>query len=289
MKLKFKINKLALIRDVFVQNYYARKEQKEIPFPFWLKLEKYLWTQFRNEPTYYLINPIHHDWALNELFIKTEKKEFQKTFFKIAQVLEKIYMKTVKTKEFKRLFSETEKYKNFVEKQWKENEKLILNYFENTLGLEIPTYEIAVYIFHPKSCHGKANKQTKTIQWGHSEDWKNYTTVYLSHEIMHIITDQKCKNIKTMHALIELSIDNELRITLNKKGKYFKEGKFNIGHPYLRNLENIILPHWNNYLKNRSRETIFNLENKLQSDPKIKMEIPFSHLSKILTEFSSIE
>jgi hypothetical protein len=54
----------------------------------------------------------------------------------------------------------------------------------------------------------------------------------------------------TSHATIELATDNELRIRLNKKGRYFREGKFDIGHNKLREVEKKLLPRWKKYLEN---------------------------------------
>ena len=62
-----------------------------------------------------------------------------------------------------------------------------------------------------------------------------------------------------MHAIIELSTDNELRIRLNKKGVYFKKGKFDVGHSFLRSLEKKILPQWKEFLKGRKGKSIVNL------------------------------
>jgi hypothetical protein len=254
MKLEFKINKLALIRSVFVSNNYCRKNQKRIPFPFWIKLENHLWEKFRDNQAYYFINPIHLDWALDEITIEAEEKGLRNSFLNIAEKAEKIYKEIEKTKEFKRLLAETKKYKNFVENQWKKNEHFVLDYIKNTLGLKIPNYTIKVYIFHPKMPHGKANFYSKTIAWGHTENWENYSTVYLCHELMHILTSKRSKNAMLMHAIIELAIDNELRIRLNKKGQYFKENNISVGHESLRTLEKFILPQWRKFLKNQDQK-----------------------------------
>jgi len=113
IKLEFKINKFALIRSIFVSNNYYRKNQKHILFPFWLKLENHLWKKFRDDQAYYFINPIHLDWALDEITIETEEKGFRNSFLDIVEKVEKIYKEIEKTKEFQRLLAETKKYKNF--------------------------------------------------------------------------------------------------------------------------------------------------------------------------------
>jgi len=254
MKLEFKISKFALARDTFVQNNRAREKNGKIPFPFWIKLEKRLWDKFCDEPSYYLINSLHYDWAQDELHISAGEKGFQDTFLDVSKKLEKIYQEIMKSKEFKRLFLETEKYKDFAEKQWRKNEKFVLNYFKDILGLKIPNYSITVYIFHPKSYNGQTTN--KHILWGHSEDWKNYTTVYLAHEILHVLTDGKFKDFEIMHSLIELATDNELRI--NKKTSaeplYLKK---------LWELERKIIPYWKEYLKNQKGRNIIDLEKEI--------------------------
>ena len=47
-----------------------------------------------------------------------------------------------------------------------------------------------------------------------------------------------------------------MRIRLNKRGKYFKEDKYDIGHHYLRKLEKDVLPQWLKYLKTQKKNLI---------------------------------
>lgn len=268
MMIEFKINKIALATDLFAfHNKWYRQEPQKSPFPSWFNLEKELEKKFRDEPGYYLINPnpqFNYFWALKEFGLQFEEKGFQKTFLDVSKKIEKIYQEILRNKKFKKILAETEKYRDWVEKEWRENEKFILNYFKNTLGLKIPNYKIVVYIFHSDLYNGHSDYRTKTILWGHSEEWKNYSVVYLTHEILHILIGKKYGNYDLMHAIIELSTNNELRIRLNKKGVYFKEGKSVIIHSYLRDLEKKILPFWKEYLKNRKERNIFNLEKELE-------------------------
>ena len=121
-------------------------------------------------------------------------------------------------------------------------------------------------ITHPKLKNGFAMPRYNTIGWGHSEDWKNYSTVYLCHEIMHLLT----KNTKTMHALIQLMTDNELRIRLNKKGRYFTYKKITQATkmpPYFKELwqlEKKIYPYWKEYLKDKKGRNIIDLEKEIE-------------------------
>jgi len=79
---------------------------------------------------------------------------------------------------------------------------------------------------------------------GHHEDWPNYATVYLWHEILHSYIGYSEKE----HAVIELITDEELRIRLNGS----KYPPF-AGHKYLAKIKQKILPRWKKYLKSKKR------------------------------------
>jgi len=74
-------------------------------------------------------------------------------------------------------------------------------------GLLMPNRKIDVLVTHPKLKNGVNFARFGVIGWGHSEDWKNYTSVYIWHEILHSYFDKSDLN----HTLIELIADNELR------------------------------------------------------------------------------
>jgi len=120
-------------------------------------------------------------------------------------------------------------------------------------------------VIHPAVGGGSYLSNGK-IFWGHNEDWPNYSLVYLVHEALH----EYFKQSDLTHALIELTADNELRIRLNKGGEYFTCDGEDVGHEYLRKLEQIILPKWKTYLNsgNKKLSTIFDLQKKLEEDLK---------------------
>ena len=165
--------------------------------------------------------------------------------------------KTKRSQEYKRLIQETKKYTIFVQKQWRRNEKKILSFVESITGIKLPKKTIDIYLTHPKLNNGMTLDDS-TIVWSHSEDWKNYATVYLCHELMHIFTNHDPSEIT--HAVIELMTDNELRIHLNGKGIYFKESGKEVGHRSLRKLEKKILPRWKIYLKKKDKNIFKFLE-----------------------------
>ena len=55
--------------------------------------------------------------------------------------------------------------------------------------------------------------EEKPILWGHKEEYENYTTIYLWHEILHTYFDKT----DISHAIIQLITDCELQNRLNGK------------------------------------------------------------------------
>ncbi len=229
MKLNFKVNPYYLVYHS-LERAWGNK-----PFPEWVKLvekvKSYRWFVFKDSEE--VFTKIINDKQLRYAFSKTEN----------------VFHKIFKTHAFKRLLQETEYYRNWVEKTWYKNKDKALQILKDITGLKIPSITINVFITHPKLSNGSHIPKEKIILWGHPEEWKNYTIVYLCHELLHIIVYKKYKNDTLMHSLIELAIDNELRIRLNQRGKYFKEKGREIGHPELRAIEKKFLPLWKKYLK----------------------------------------
>ena len=72
-----------------------------------------------------------------------------------------------------------------------------------------------------------------------------------------------------LHSIILLN-DNELKIRLNKKGIYFKEGKLNIEPPEFFDLEKKILPYWKKYLNGGLGKNILEFKNSIKAKIKQK-------------------
>jgi hypothetical protein len=168
------------------------------------------------------------------------------------------------TDDFKKIFRETKKYTIGIEREWNRNYKTALAHLTDITKIDLSKIEkeITVYVSHPKLCRGRSYLEDDVIAWSHSDEWKNYATVCLWHEIMHHITADASVAPHLMHALIELSCDNELRIRLNGGGKYFKENNVPIGHAYLVSLERKLLPDWKGYLHD-PKENIFQFEKRM--------------------------
>lgn len=242
MKLEFLIDKKYTFLHAF--NQYQHDE----PFKGWSRFTWNIWDKHPQEC--YLLSG-YAEWPL------LGKTSLQSLAIKSEELLEK-WMKTPETK---RLIKETEKYRDWLEKEWNKKGEKTLNELEKIIRMPLPNKKIFVYVTHPKLRNGMAITP-KIIVWGHSEDWLNYSIVYLCHEILHTILQGDRSDIT--HAIIELTTDQELRIRLGKKGKYFKEGKFDVGHFNLRKLEKKILPYWKNYLKDPKQ----NLKDFIQKNRK---------------------
>lgn len=244
--------KLSFIVDKnFILQHILKSFSKERDFNI---LKRSLWQ--KNKNLYYILSQNIEPLTFSQNFSKelNKIKNFKKD-------LDFIYL----SKKFMKIISEAEKYASFIEKQWVNNYEISLKHLENITKLPLlkNKLNIQVYISHPKLFKGRAYPDFKVITWAHSEDWKNYSTIYLWHEIMHHITYKYRGDQNLLHALIELVCDNELRIRLNNGGVYFKAGKYKIGHWNLVKLEKKILKDWKIYLSN-PKLNVYKLEKRLR-------------------------
>jgi hypothetical protein len=192
-------------------------------------------------------------------------------------ILEEIFYSS----SFEKIFQETLNYQKWIQKEWEKNYKKSFGIVKKIVRLPNLNHKkkIKVYLSHPLIPKGRCYPEDNVICWAHKEDWNYYNIVYLWHEILHILTyDLNC-NEQIMHALIELAIDNELRIQLWKKGEYFKINNSAIGHKNLQSLEKIILPFWQKYLKDK-KLNLYKLAKKLEKElgeNKFSPPTPFAH------------
>lgn len=256
MKFKFKINKYYLLIHAL--------GQADLPFPEWVNLQNRLWEKFPK--SFYLLT-FHSEIA----FIGREPL---KGLSDTCQEAKRLIQEALKSKEFQRLYRESKDYLSLVKKQWAKNQKKALSILEDLSGLKLPKRNITVLITYPKLYRSFALSNYNIISLGYAEDWENSSTVYLCHEIMHFLT----KNTKIIHALIKLMTDNELRIKLNKKGKYFifQKPPQKKDHPLydyfdqIWQLEKKIYPYWKEYLKDKKGRNIFDLEKEIKCKIKEK-------------------
>ncbi|OQX70906.1 hypothetical protein B6D52_03185 [Candidatus Parcubacteria bacterium 4484_255] len=258
LELKFKINKIYLYAQIIKHAKFLGKQDKILEIRLWEK----------SKIAYSIISGVYYNRIAPKTALESSTiKKFSKNLSKNIKLTERILGKELNSKEFRKIYQETEDYKIKAEKQWRQNKKQALKHLRDITGLKLPNTALSVCLVHPALCDGRYWRNINIITWGHSEDWQNYTTVYLCHEIMHFLTKDYVGDKKILHALIELACDNELRIRLNQDGKYFKEGRFRVGHKSLQKIEKQILSQWRQYLQSRekNKENFFTFFKKMDN------------------------
>lgn len=162
----------------------------------------------------------------------------------IARRADAMLKSMTRTAPGQRMIRDTRVYAKRVEAEWRRNGAWALAQIAELTRIPLPAGDVRVFITHPKLRNGRAISRD-TIVWGASPKFRNYTTVYLAHELLHILNWGVVDRANLSHAAIELLADNELRIRLNGEGKYFEYP----GHTELRDLERKLLPAWREYLR----------------------------------------
>ncbi|MFA7201685.1 MAG: hypothetical protein WC099_01690 [Candidatus Paceibacterota bacterium] len=244
MKIEFKINKYALASEVM-----STHGKDPAVFPFFEKAYKKIWDIYSDDPEFFLIQTNYASWGIQMISLRANKKGFVRAFTNSTQYTEKIYQEIFRTTAFKKIERETETYLQKIENQWRKKEPLIKTYIKDVLRIPEIKETVTVYIFHPKLSEGRAYYKDHAILWGHKELWENYSIVYITHEILHILLNGICRNKTITHALIELATDNELRVRLNPQDIYFMKDGVYQGHKYQEKLVKKIYPSWKKFLK----------------------------------------
>ncbi len=233
MKLTFKISKEILFITCLLKtpNYKVKG---------WIGLQNKLWKKYKKG--YQLIQGNYY-----ELLLKPDyKKALKEANSDIAQLLHE----GLTTKEFFSIYKNARDYKIWLENQWNKNKEIINKELKSILKTELPEKNSVVYVLGNKVREG--SNYHGSIFWGHKEDWKNYSLVYLVHEYLHnffIKTDLE-------HAVVELVADNEMRIRLNNRENYFECNGMQVGHAHLQTCGRKILKEWKIYLKS-DKENIY--------------------------------
>lgn len=164
---------------------------------------------------------------------------------KLNENIEKIpgYLRTLKqSQQYEKLLQQTKDYLHQCQTQWDKNYDTTHRKIEDITKIELDE-KFTVYITHPSLKNGSNIKGD--ISWGHNEEWPNYTTVYIWHEILHSYFGSS----DVEHAIIELVTDEELRTHLNG-GEYppFE------GHSHLEPVKQKLLDFWQEYLRSDDKD-----------------------------------
>lgn len=223
-----------LLDKKYVFLHAFNTSQQEEPFKGWAKFTLNKWQKYPQES--YLLAGFA-EWPLLNRNISLRI---------VANKAEKLLEKWLKVSESKKLIKETEHYLKWLQGEWNKKEERVLRELEGIIKIPLPKTKIFVYLTHPQLKNG-LTISPNIIVWGHKEEWQNYSVVYLCHEILHTMFWEK--NSDLVHAVIEMATDQELRIRLNKYGKYFEFST----HKNLLELEKKLLPAWKKYLQDPSQ------------------------------------
>jgi len=241
MNFNFKVNKNLLTASMLFRSNHGDKKLVE--------LKNRMWNKHRD--TYDVFNG-------NYKF--TFAGDYKTKLDNLVEKTEALLNDTEKSPLYKKFYKETQEYKDWLENEWNQKKAEVEKHLLNILKTNFPPKDFEVLVIHP-AVGGGCYLGDERIFWGHSEDWPNYSLVYLIHETLHEYFEKS----DITHALIELITDNELRIRLNRGGEYFTCNGQEVGHEYLRKLEQKILPEWKTYLNSGIKsQNIFDLQKKLE-------------------------
>ncbi len=143
-----------------------------------------------------------------------------------------------------------------IESEWLSNYEKTHDLMTELTGLDLD-YDFNICVSHPAQKTGKNGDPN--IFWTDRNDFPDYNTVYLWHEIMHSFIKPLKKNEGTFgisHAVIELLTDNELRVQLN--GGHYPPF---LGHDCLLAFKQNLLPSWHKYKQAKEKNILVYLEN----------------------------
>lgn len=236
MKVNFVVNDKYILFYVLQAHSDNRfiKSKKELYEKTIVDFQNFAWD--KSQKLYKII-----DGRTNPFLQKALGEEFD--FQHIERDLHNYVNELLKCELFKELLEETRETTRLCEKEWEKNLESSTKFIKS-LGIEVPG-AFETLMVHPGLKAGSYLGNNK-ICWSYQDYWQNYNTIYIWHEILHSFFGRTQEE----HALIELITDNELRVRLNG-GNYppFE------GHNYLQKQRERLLPHWQAYLKQDTRDT----------------------------------
>lgn len=223
MRLNFLINEdyliLHTLTSIAPDRFSSSRHKKDI-----IVFQNYAWRKSRQSYEVLLGR-----FSVNDVV----NRQFQNIYKALPKFLADLKQST----QYRKLLKQTKIYLRFCKMQWDRNYSISGEIISKLTGFKLNKI-FNVYITHPSLRNG-SHEAGNIITWGHHEDWPNYATVYLWHEILHSHFGKS----DIEHAIIQLISDNELRIRLNG-GKY---PPF-VGHRYLHTHMRKLLPYWKKYI-----------------------------------------
>jgi hypothetical protein len=260
LRLKFKVDKYHLAYK-YVLKYFGKSDAPSE----WTELKRNLAEKYEAYPGFLFFEPTDVGHGL--LWFNRDSQD--NAVIRDRETVNKIFEDIFESEVFKKIFSETDNYKNRLERLWSENTSYIFEY-EKIIGLQ-SSVEATVLVLHQEIETGSYISDN-IIEWGNPDLYDNYQLIGLCHEFLHILTEKQYRETKTedekwlLHSLIYLSADEELRLRVNSDSGYFMSGVVDTYHPLLIETAKKSLTPWKQYIVKRKEKNIIELYEKLRKD-----------------------
>lgn len=257
-KINFQIDKHHLAYK-YVLRYFNDPQAS----PEWAELKRCLAEKYEAYPGFLFFEPEN----IGQGMLWFNLNSTTNTVIRDKDTVNKIFESIFKSEIFKKVYLETEAYKNKLEEIWRENNSYLKEY-KNIIRLK-KSIEVTVLVLHPSLGVGSYINDN-TIEWGSPDFYKNYQFIGLCHELLHVLTEEQFLETGTedekwlLHSLIYLSTDEELRLKLNGGTEYFIPSIVETYHPHLIEIAKKLLPVWKKYIN--EQENIIELYERLKMD-----------------------
>ena len=241
MNLKFVVNDYVLIWNLLFQASINEKIHK---------LKQKLWINYKNE-----YNMTYRD---KELILKDPKNFIPND--------DGIYNIMLETKEYEKIRTSTEKYRNQVLKIWDDNKKEAIKIIKSITRLDIKPYQILVVTDQLDIIDTTTPKDAKVNTIVLGKKVTSDTSLKLLVELVYKIVKKELQDYKVEYkemvdAIIELAILNEFPTRLTGRSHYLT------GDPTLNYLKRQIYPYWLMYLGADKEEMMtFMMRDKITFD-----------------------
>ncbi len=156
-------------------------------------------------------------------------------------------IKATETSFFGKILSQTYEYGKTIRDQWQKNYPKTLEIMKTLTGLPL-NKSFTVYITHPSLKNRLTLQNDNAILWGNHEEWDNYSTVCLWHEVMNTYLPGD----DVGRAVLELLCDNHLRVQLNG-GDY---PPLIDGTPDLKETKEKMLTDWKAFINTENKDIL---------------------------------
>ncbi len=241
MNLMFVVNDYVLIWNLLFQASINEKIHK---------LKQKLWINYKNE-----YNMTYRD---KELILKDPKNFIPND--------DGIYNIMLETKEYEKIRTSTEKYRNQVLKIWDDNKKEAIKIIKSITRLDIKPYQILVVTDQLDIIDTTTPKDAKVNTIVLGKKVTSDTSLKLLVELVYKIVKKELQDYKVEYkemvdAIIELAILNEFPTRLTGRSHYLT------GDPTLNYLKRQIYPYWLMYLGADKEEMMtFMMRDKIAFD-----------------------